>query len=114
MLDHAFGDLSDKRDFAPIVQTYVSKMKATLSSMPDGDKRKSRLLGDTKYNFEYYARPREIFARAFETHCRFNLGLKNSVSGKDSDYADGFEYLDSDEDLRMVGEYFGKSLRKGG
>lgn len=76
LIDYTNGSLSEKKDFREIKQHYVQYLHA---QMEKNKTAKSLMEGKTKYNFDYYSRPTEIFARCFELYIGKVLGVRNSI-----------------------------------
>lgn len=95
LIDHEYGNLSDKQAFVEIKEWYSAFMKGQKEDYP-------KLSGKTKYNLEYFLIPTEIFARSMELYFTDVLGVNNSLVKREY----GFAYPEDEEFKNLVKTYF--------
>lgn len=97
LLDHHYGNLSLSASFAPVYEKYCGNI--------DRDVIQSSC-GQSKYNYEYYTMPTEVFARCGEMYLIRTLKIKNSLVKMDG----GLDYVypDNAELMECINKYFGE------
>lgn len=97
LIDYECGNLSLERGFYRVkclYQAWVSKYEDTFNKK-------------SKYNYQYYLKPTEIFARSFEVYCRKVLEIENDL------LPDKFEeavYPNDTQYIKEVTAYFNSLL----
>jgi hypothetical protein len=109
MLDFYLWEISANNEFKKIVENTINYIKNTRLNTTDV-KLKEKLLWETKYNLEYYSRPREIFARSFELYFSLYKNQRSPLLEIESKYKNDFPYNVWKEILIDIKDYFDKIL----
>lgn len=104
LIDYTYENLSIQNKFLPIVSLYSDELR---SAMYADENIKKVMKGNTKYNFNYYTTPTEVFARCYEMYCKKELNVANSLID-----ASGIAYPDSAELDKKIKEYFDSLFKK--
>lgn len=110
LIDFKYGALSSQAAFFKVRMAYKELL---LDSMQREKALNEKLLGNGKYNLDYYLTATEIFARSFELYMSKILGVKNSLLPEEFEAG---VYPQSEEFLALIRDYFTevfKSLQTG-
>ncbi len=112
MLDFTSGKLSDRmrnEAFSVLYAAYKACLDKKLTEKPE--EAEALFKKSKKYNYDYYIKETEVFARCFEMYIYTKLGLENTISKSKEQFAQGnsspFVYhLEDEAFLEKVVGYF--------
>lgn len=102
VLDYESGSISKGVKFFKIREVYAELLNKYIDSLPASDPIRVKLLGNTKYNKEYYLEPTEIFARCMEMYLVRILNVDNSLVKPERSFA----YPDDERLNILIKEFF--------
>jgi hypothetical protein len=97
LLDYHYGSLSMTASFAPVYERYCSSLNKDAIKAS---------CGKSKYDYEYYTMPTEVFARCGEMYLIRTLKVANSLVGIDG--VMNFAYPNNEELMECINKYFGE------
>ncbi len=103
-IDHIEGKgcmLSESKDFYGVYKTYVKELDDRLWAEGRLNELKQ---SKAKYNYDYYVKPTEVFARCFEMYVVHTLGFASSICKRDMD--ESFAYPATEKLMEKIDPYF--------